>query len=422
MALEEVRIGDPHAAAHNEERAEINRVSDLVNKLRDDLYSALGIEYMNLTKNEVVSTTSWDKRYVKTLVVVQNSVGGKKLTIDEQDLKVNEDALSETVVSGIWTGMRWLVRTSEETVGGAAPVAPVWVAGTTATTGSPADTSVVVAFSNNIPSGYLQYRYGPSDTWRSATASGRNVTLSDLSPSTSYAAPQFQVINAAGSTDVISAQAFTTLAKVKKWTPYLLANFNAPDGTLIEDYTPDVGDVKFTRQDTRAKVDIFGGKTRVTHTGTNYLNPDLKYPLTSGDFYSQAVMKYELGQPQNSIGYLVIAARATGEAGSNGIRFNATKVNGPDQGTFTEVTGKTTLPPTSGTATFTYTATDASNVTFTLSIDGVEYRKWTGSWTQNYGPPLYFTRCSFAIGGGDINSETPVSGVKVDSITLNEWK
>lgn len=384
-----------------------------------DVYS---IDRRTLNADLVLDPSSWDKNVVHALVLTQDATGNRKVTIAGESIVVDAAAKSETVLAAVWTGTKWMVRSSAASAVSVTP-APEWSARTTATTGSPTDTSVVVSFSQDIPVGTLQVRYGSTDSWRTVIKSGRNVTLSGLSPSTSYAAPEFHVVNASGESSVIAAQAFTTLPKAKSWTQGLLATFTAPDGTLIENYTPEKGG-KFTRGNTNAAIKIVGGQTQVEYTGTNYAYQMLRWGTTNGDFNLRIRVKYSgIPSSKNSIVVEATAARNDGvDAGSTGIAINSSSISAPGVGTWTEKTGNTGGVPESGEFVMTFSGSAPDALTITLTSNGAKVREWTGSWAKNYGDPLYLSRVELGIGGGDILTDVPVSVTHVDEVEVGYWR
>ena len=116
-------------------------------------------------------------------------------------------------------------------------VAPVWSA--TLTTGTPTDTSVVVAASALATDavGVTSYEYSLNSggSWAAVTPSGLNFTLTGLTAATAYPAPQFRAKDAAGNTSApLTAQAFTTAPSAVASVTYLS---NAQDLTLQTTYT-----------------------------------------------------------------------------------------------------------------------------------------------------------------------------------------
>ncbi|MFK4494828.1 hypothetical protein [Dermacoccus sp. GAS27A] len=380
-----------------------------------------GIDRRTLNADLALDPSSWDKKVVRALVLTQDATGSRKVTLAGKQVAVDTTAKSETVLAAVWTGTTWFVRSSAASAVSVTP-APEWSAGTTATTGSPTDTSVVVSFSQDIPAGTLQARYGSTDSWRTVIKSGRNVTLGELSPSTSYAAPEFHVVNASGESSVIAAQAFTTLTKAKSWTQGLLATFTAPDGTLIENYTPEKGG-KFTRDNTKAAVKIVGGQTQVEYTGTNYAYQTLKWGTSNGDFNLRIRVKYSGISSNNGIVVGAAAARNGGaDSGSTGIAINSSSISAPGGGTWTEKTGNTGGVPEAGEVVMTFSGSTYDALTITLTSEGTKVREWTGSWATNYGIPLFLYRISLGIGGGNIHADSPVSATHVDEVEVGYWR
>ena len=379
------------------------------------------IDRRTLNADLVLDPSSWDKNVVHALVLTQDATGNRKVTLAGKSIVVDAAAKAETVLAAVWTGTKWMVRSSAASAVSVTP-APEWSAGTTATTGSPTDTSVVVSFSQDIPAGTLQVRYGSTDSWRTVIKSGRNVTLDGLSPSVSYAAPEFHVVNASGESSVIAAQAFTTLPKAKSWTQGLLATFTAPDGTLIENYTPEKGG-KFTRQDTKAAIKIVGGQTQVEYTGTNYAYQTLYWGTSNGDFNLRIRVKYSGISSNNGIVVEATASRnGGGDSGSTGIAISSSSISEPGGGTWTEKTGNTGGVPESGEFVMTFSGSTYDALTITLTSEGTKVREWTGSWATNYGTPLYLHRVSLGIGGGDIHAGSPVSVTHVDEVEVGYWR
>lgn len=380
------------------------------------------IDRRTLNADLVLDPSSWDKNVVHALVLTQDATGNRKVTLAGKSIVVDAAAKAETVLAAVWTGTKWMVRSSAASAVSVTP-APEWSAGTTATTGSPTDTSVVVSFSQDIPAGTLQVRYGSTDSWRTVVRSGRNVTLGELSPGTSYAAPEFRVVNASGESSVIAAQAFTTLTKAKYWTQGNLATFTAPDGTLIENYTPEKGG-KFTRGDTNAAIKIVGGQTQVEYTGTNYAYQTLGWRTSNGDFNLRIRVKYSgIPSSKNSIVVEATAARDGGfDSGSTGISINSSSISAPGGGTWTEKTGNTGGVPESGEFVMTFSGSTYDALTITLTSEGTKVREWTGSWATNYGTPLFLYRVSLGIGGGDIHAGSPVSVTHVDEVEVGYWR
>ena len=379
------------------------------------------IDRRTLNADLVLDPSSWDKKVVRALVLTQDATGSRKVTLAGKQVAVDTTAKSETVLAAVWTGTTWFVRSSAASAVSVTP-APEWSAGTTATTGSPTDTSVVVSFSQDIPAGTLQVRYGSTDSWRTVIKSGRNVTLGELSPGTSYAAPEFHVVNASGESSVIAAQAFTTLTKAKSWTQGHLATFTAPDGTLIENYTPEKGG-KFTRDNTKAAIKIVGGQTQVEYTGTNYAYQTLEWRTSNGDFNLRIRVKYSSISSNSGIGVEATAARNGGaDSGSTEIAINSSSIIAPGGGTWTEKTGNTGGLPKSGEFVMTFSGSTYDALTITLTSEGTKVREWTGSWATNYGTPLFLYRISLGIGGGDIHAGSPVSVTHVDEVEVGYWR
>ncbi|MGP3422729.1 hypothetical protein, partial [Escherichia coli] len=121
------------------------------------------IDRRTLNADLVLDPSSWDKKVVRALVLTQDATGSRKVTLAGKQVAVDTTAKSETVLAAVWTGTTWFVRSSAASAVSVTP-APEWSAGTTATTGSPTDTSVVVSFSQDIPAGTLQVRYGSTDS------------------------------------------------------------------------------------------------------------------------------------------------------------------------------------------------------------------------------------------------------------------
>lgn len=380
------------------------------------------IDRRTLNADLVLDPSSWDKNVVRALVLTQDATGNRKVTLAGKSIVVDAAAKAETVLAAVWTGTKWMVRSSAASAVSVTP-APEWAAGTTATTGTPTDTSVVVSFSQDIPVGTLQVRYGSTDSWRTVIKSGRNVTLGGLSSGMSYAAPEFHVVNASGESSVIAAQAFTTLPKAKSWTQGHLATFTAPDGTLIENYTPEKGG-KFTRGDTNAAIKIVGGQTQVEYTGTNYAYQTLGWRTSNGDFNLRIRVKYSgIPSSKNSIVVEATAARNDGvDAGSTGIAINSSSISEPGVGTWTEKTGNTGGVPESGEFVMTFSGSAPDALTITLTSNGAKVREWTGSWAKNYGDPLYLSRVELGIGGGDILTDVPASATHVDEVEVGYWR
>ena len=379
------------------------------------------IDRRTLNADLVLDPSSWDKNVVHALVLTQDATGNRKVTLAGKSIVVDAAAKAETVLAAVWTGTKWMVRSSAASAVSVTP-APEWSAGTTATTGSPTDTSVVVSFSQDIPAGTLQVRYGSTDSWRTVIKSGRNVTLGGLSPNMSYAAPEFRVVNASGESSVIAAQAFTTLPKAKSWTQGLLATFTAPDGTLIENYTPEKGG-KFTRRNTNAAIKIVGGQTQVEYTGTNYAYQMLGWGTSNGDFNLRIRVKYSgITSIKNDIAVEATAARNGGaDSGSAGITINSSSIS-TGGGTWTEKTGNTGGLPESGEFVITFSGSTYDALTITLTSEGTKVREWTGSWATNYGTPLFLYRVSLGIGGGDIHGGSPVSATHIDEVEVGYWR
>ena len=379
------------------------------------------IDRRTLNADLVLDPSSWDKKVVRALVLTQDATGSRKVTLAGKQVAVDTTAKSETVLAAVWTGTTWFVRSSAASAVSVTP-APEWSAGTTATTGSPTDTSVVVSFSQDIPAGTLQVRYGSTDSWRTVIKSGRNVTLGELSPGMSYAAPEFHVVNASGESSVIAAQAFTTLSKAKSWTQGHLATFTAPDGTLIENYTPEKGG-KFTRDNTKAAIKIVGGQTQVEYTGTNYAYQELGWGTSNGDFNLRIRVKYSSISSNGGIGIGATAARnGGGDSGGTGIAINSSSIIAPGGGTWTEKTGNTGGLPESGEFVMTFSGSTYDALTITLTSEGTKVREWTGSWVTNYGTPLFLYRVNLGIGGGDIHGGSPVSATHIDEVEVGYWR
>ena len=379
------------------------------------------IDRRTLNADLVLDPSSWDKNVVHALVLTQDATGNRKVTLAGKSIVVDAAAKAETVLAAVWTGTKWMVRSSAASAVSVTP-APEWSAGTTATTGSPTDTSVVVSFSQDIPAGTLQVRYGSTDSWRTVVRSGRNVTLGELSPSMSYAAPEFHVVNASGESSVIAAQAFTTLSKAKSWTQGHLATFTAPDGTLIENYTPEKGG-KFTRDNTKAAIKIVGGQTQVEYTGTNYAYQTLYWGTSNGDFNLRIRVKYSSISSNSGIGIGATAARnGGGDSGGTGIAINSSSIIAPGGGTWTEKTGNTGGLPKSGEFVVTFSGSTYDALTITLTSEGTKVREWTGSWATNYGTPLLLYRVDLGIGGEDINGGSPVAVTHVDEVEVGYWR
>ena len=379
------------------------------------------IDRRTLNADLVLDPSSWDKNVVRALVLTQDATGNRKVTLAGKSIVVDAAAKAETVLAAVWTGTKWMVRSSAASAVSVTP-APEWSAGTTATTGSPTDTSVVVSFSQDIPAGTLQVRYGSTDSWRTVVRSGRNVTLGGLSSGMSYAAPEFHVVNASGESSVIAAQAFTTLPKAKSWTQGHLATFTAPDGTLIENYTPEKGG-KFTRGDTKAAIKIVGGQTQVEYTGTNYAYQTLRWGTSNGDFNLRIRVKYSGISSNNGIVVEATAARNGGaDSGSTGIAINSSSISAPGGGTWTEKTGNTGGVPEAGEVVMTFSGSTYDALTITLTSEGTKVREWTGSWATSYGIPLYLHRVNLGIGGGELHADSPVSATHVDEVEVGYWR
>lgn len=380
-----------------------------------------GIDRRTLNADLALDPSSWDKKVVRALVLTQDATGSRKVTLAGKQVAVDTTAKSETVLAAVWTGTKWMVRSSAASAVSVTP-APEWSAGTTATTGSPTDTSVVVSFSQDIPAGTLQVRYGSTDSWRTVTRSGRNVTLDGLKASTKYAAPQFQVINSAGASDTLTAQPFTTQARPKQWTSTMLATFTAPDGTKLVDYTPEMGGPFEAVMDGRANTTIVNGQTQVSFAGVDYNYQKVAWRMANGDFRARLNVTY--GGLKGGE-FLVIgfdADRTAGLCGTAQLSLTRSSVTGPDQGAWKESTSNTGGIAESGTVTLTAEGDSYDNLTLTATQDGKTLRQWVGSWALDYGIPLYLSRAIFGIGGAAMRSGDPDSPMHVTEVGVDSWR
>lgn len=390
---------------------------DALRTWADAIEAAMAVRRHTLTGDWVVATAGWPTDTPVTLVLTQDGTGGHTVTHDAEALEVDATPAGETVTAWVWTGTRWWGRSSAGTAVPATP--PVWAEGTTATTGDPDATQVVVTFSQPIPSGSLQYRMGAADIWRNITkTSPTTLTLTGLTALTTYAAPQFKVLNSAGETAILTAQGFTTDATPPSWVTIQQDNFTDTDGTLITAHTPDVGGA-WTAPNGPG-VTIYGNRVRPSRTADftgGSRGHTVKTAVALASKKIRLTMEYTSGGVSQTVGFGITLNNAAQYFFSTGWYVGSEAGTNVLNVTATETSGLTLLAPGSGTAVF---ELDAAGTSGTLHINGVLHRSWTFDWQGRN-----FTHIQFDAGGNDLYDGLSIGTLSaswLESVKLEHWQ
>ncbi len=337
-----------------------------------------------------------------------------------------------------WTGTTWVQAVGSA---GAAPdvVAPAWSA--TLTTGTPTDTSVVIAASalatdNIAVTGYRWRLTGEATTVaRAITPSGLDFTLDGLTASTSYAAPILWAVDAAGNKSAeLTAQAFITATPPPSWKTVFYDTFTGAANTDLLAHTPDIGAAwTYTKTAGTNKIIInAAGQAQAQWADTNYNAPRGKILTDNADLKLRITLDYVLASATANChvsGFAFDNSATPLTAGAYVDGTGAIYLDGHVL-TATETSGLTSLAPLSGTmvitldGTGTIAADGTSNVSITLEINGALYRRWTNvDWngTGSVATGQYIAGAQVSFGGGNVHAGSPLGSTLVDNVRIEKW-
>lgn len=382
---------------------------------KEELAQSGAVQRLTLTAPiTAISIDTWDINQAYALVITQDSAGGRKATYSGEDIPVDTTPSAATITAWVHDGTGWVWRSSAAEPAPTAPAA--WAEGTTVRTDAVEATAVTFVFSQPIPARVaVQYRAGSADSWRTAqVASPTSVKVTGLTATTSYPAFDFQLLNAAGASSPITAQAFQTPAKPPAWEILRQATFSTGAKTPLASYTPEVGETP-TQVSQDVSISVEDGATLVEYATKNYVPATLRWTsMPNSEQTIRLSTDYSGIAGTEAVGWVLYAGTADGaprfsvSITSTGIIFR------PIQNvTLTETSGKTDVPPAAGTAVL---EVKAGKVT--LTINGVLYRSW--DLTVNNQTP--FQRAEFVIGGQSVYPGKPVSPTRVSEIKVEVWK
>lgn len=383
---------------------------------KEELAQASAVQRLALTgATTEISTSTWDATQAYALVITQDSAGGRKATYAGEEITLDATPLAATITAWVHDGTGWVWRSSAAEPAPTAPAA--WAEGTTVRTGTVEATSAEFIFSHPIPARTaLQYRAGGSDSWRTvATSSPTTVKITGLTPETSYPAFDFQLLNAAGSSEPITAQAFQTPVKPPAWEPVYLASFTSSSKIPLGDYTPEIGATPVNEAAGKSLVSVVDGSTLIEHGGRNYTPAVLRVsPLPIGDRNIRISADYAGITTSENTGFRLYAGTADASPRAQILIYSDRIVLDPIQNvTAQETSGKSIAPPASGVAVLTVRGDKAS-----LSIGGVEYR----SWDITFNGSGAYQRVGFIAGGNGLHEGAPVSPVRLSEIKVESWE
>lgn len=341
----------------------------------------------------------------------------------------------------MWDGTEWV---QPSMLGGTAPAVtdtegPVWDA--TLTTGTPTDTSVVIAASalatdNMAVTGYRYRLTGESaEIARTIVPSGLNFTLSGLTASTGYTAPILWAIDAAGNKSAeLTAQAFITATPPPSWKTVFYDTFTGAASTDLLAHTPDIGAAwTYTKPAGTNKIIInAAGQAQAQWADTNYSAPRGKILTDNADLKLRITLDYVLTSATANCHVSGVAFDNSATSLTAGAYVDGTGAIHLDGHvlTATETSGLTSLAPLSGTmvitldGTGTIAADGTSNVSITLEIDGALYRRWTNvDWngTGSVATGQYIAGAQVSFGGGNVHAGSPLGSTLVDNVRIEKW-
>ena len=383
---------------------------------KEELAQASAVQRLALTAPiTAISIDTWDINQAYALVITQDGVGGRSATYQGEEITLDTTPLAATITAWVHDGTGWVWRSSAAEPAPTAPAA--WADGTTVAVGTVEATAVTFVFSQPIPARVaVQYRAGATDTWRTVSpASSTSVKVTGLTPDTSYPAFDFQLINAAGASEPITAQAFQTPVKPPGWEPVYLANFTSSSKIPLEDYTPELGATPVNEAAGRNTVSIEGGATLVEYAGSNYTPATLKVsPLPIGDRNVRLTCQYAGIGANEPAGFFLYAGTSDSSPRAQVLIYaDRIEFKPVQNATAQETSGKVTTPPASGLAVLTVRDAKA-----TLEIDGSEYRTWDVTFNGSGA----YQRAGFLIGGNSLRQQVPVSPVRISQIMVEGWE
>ncbi|WP_237205776.1 hypothetical protein [Rothia nasimurium] len=360
-----------------------------------------------------ISTSGWDTELAHALVLLQDAAGERKATYEGEEIPLDFTPGAATITAWVYDGTGWVWRSSAAEPAPTSP--PTWADGTTVSNGTIAATSAEFIFSQPLPTRVaVQYRAGSADSWRTVSAASSTVVkVAGLTPTTSYPAFDFQLINAAGASSMLTAQPFQTPVKPPGWEVMRHATFTTTGKTPISSYTPDIGE-QFTIASQGSTISVADGATLVEHGGKDYAAATLRW--SQMPVPEQAVRistEYQVISGNENVGFTVFAG-VNNSSPRFSVTISATAITGRaiQNVTLTETSGKTETPPTSGMA-----VCEVKDGKVTLTINGVMYR----SWDLNVNNETPFQRADFVIGGQSLHSTRPIAPTRVSEIKVEAW-
>jgi hypothetical protein len=319
-------------------------------------------------------------------------------------------------VSGAWVLISAGTSTPPVDPGDTTP--PAWTA--TLTTGTPTDTSVVVAASalatdDVAVTGYRWRLVGEATSVaRTTTPSGLNFTLDGLTGSTTYAAPIVWAVDAGGNKSAeLTAQGFTTAEPQPGFTTVFYDTFTDTDGTHLSAHTPEVGTWVTAGMSNDWQIKSNAAQYVNTTGGSwGYMIPHTT-PVINDNGYARMTVVYDGGTgPDSHLAFTIDVHPTASDYWGFGVyvkRDGTIGVNGAIEATAVETTGYTTSAPLSGTAVITV---DPDELTMTLEINGTLYRRWT--LTQS----LTANHVYYLLSGGDTYEVGQISASSTTSVRV----
>lgn len=390
---------------------------------KEEVEQASTVQRLALTAPlTAISTSAWDTSHAYALVITQDSVGGRAATYEGEEIPLDKTPGQATITAWVHDGQGWVWRSSAAEPAPTAP--PAWPEGTTVSNGAIEATSAEFIFSQPLPArATVQYRAGSGDSWRTvSSASSQSVKVAGLTPSTSYPAFDFQLINQAGSSAAITAAPFKTPVKPPAWEMIRHATFTTGNEVPLAEYVPDLGP-QLVETTPRTPVKVEGGTTKTTYGGANFAPNGVqwlslgegtkKLRLTShfsgiaitGNIFASAELKILTDRNVPALGVSILPGRA--------VTLQATTGNGSVE----ELIPPGIVPASSGVAVLT-----GEEDVFTFSIDGVELGKWRVTWGTQFGAVSFYNGATFGVGGNDVHSGNQVSSVKISELKVEAWK